>query len=37
MEVDGDNWGLCMDEKILAFDGGTKGQACSFPFMLNEK
>ena len=37
LEVDGDNWGICMDEKILAFDGGTAGKPCSFPFMMNEK
>ena len=37
LEVDGDNWGLCMDEKSLAYDGGTAGEPCSFPFLMNEK
>ena len=37
LEVDGDNWGLCMDEKSLAYDGGTAGEPCSFPFLINEK
>ena len=37
LEIDGDNWGLCMDEKSLAYDGGTAGEPCSFPFLMNEK
>ena len=26
-----------MDEKSLAYDGGTAGEPCSFPFLMNEK
>ena len=29
-------WDICLDEKSIAYDGGTQGRPCYFPFLMNE-
>jgi hypothetical protein len=31
------HWGLCLDEKQMAWNRGTQGSACNIPFLVNEK
>ena len=30
-------WDICLDEKLIAYDGGTQGRPCFFPFLMNER